>query len=328
MKRIFFLFLNIGVSVLGLWMAFRGIDFDHVWVEFGKVNLTWIVISVGINLLSCWLRAVRWKILMDPVKKIPTPRLFSALMIGFMVNNVLPFRLGEFVRAYVLKKKEEASLSASFATVVVERAVDVMTLLAIFVCLVFIFPFPDWIETSGWIVGVIDLGVLGFLIFLSKKSEWTLSLIKFTIQPVSKKTSDAVQNLARKFITGIGFAKSWRSWLALAVLSGVIWFSYIASFYAAFQGFSALEGLRIFEAAVVMTFSSFAIMIPAAPGYVGTFHEVAKQSLMMVQIDKTSAVGFAVIFHASNYVVQTLVGVCYFFRDQIHFKEALNFREA
>lgn len=325
MKKIFWLFLNVGISAFFIWLAVRGIDFSELKQSFFGVSIGFVLLSVLLNLFSCWVRAIRWQYLLMPIKKVSLHNVFSALMIGFMINNVLPFRLGEFVRGYALKQSDNISFSASIGTVVVERIIDVLTLLVIFAVILFLFPFPEWVKSGGILVGAI-VGVSIFILYLLvKKTEWALKIISRFFGLFSEKLSIQIVRIARSFIEGVSFLHSAKSYFIISLLSVFTWVIYIYVMYAMFFAvhFDTIYQLDTLGATVVMVFTSFAIMIPAAPGYVGTFHEIAKQSLMLLHVDKEPALGFAIIFHACHYLSVTGIGFIYFLNNRIKLKDAL-----
>ena len=119
------------VSLVFLYLAFRKVDFSELWSALKGANYWYILPNIVLVILSMWMRAYRWKFMIHPIKKVGLGRLFSTVMIGFMANNVLPARLGEFVRAYSLGAKENISKSATFATIVIERIFDGFAILFI-----------------------------------------------------------------------------------------------------------------------------------------------------------------------------------------------------
>ena len=317
--------MNVGISAFFIWLAVRGIDFSELKQSFFGVSMGFVLLSVVLNLFSCWVRAIRWQYLLMPIKKVSLHNVFSALMIGFMINNVLPFRLGEFVRGYALKQSDNISFSASIGTVVVERIIDVLTLLVIFAVILFLFPFPEWVKSGGILVGAI-VGVSIFILYLLvKKTEWALKIISRIFGLFSEKLSIQIVRIARSFIEGVSFLHSAKSYFIISLLSVFTWVIYIYVMYAMFFAvhFDSIYQLDTLGATVVMVFTSFAIMIPAAPGYVGTFHEIAKQSLMLLHVDKEPALGFAIIFHACHYLSITGIGFIYFLNNRIKLKDAL-----
>jgi hypothetical protein len=121
--------LGVAVSAVLLWVATRGVHLDEVLQQLRQVRPAWLVPVLISIFLRFWLTAVRWQLLLRPVKRVGVHRLFAITMIGFMANNVLPARLGEFVRAYALGRSEALPPSLPFATIVIERIFDGFTLL-------------------------------------------------------------------------------------------------------------------------------------------------------------------------------------------------------
>ena len=122
------LWLGVAVSGVLLWLAFRGVDLQEVGHSFTQVRTVWLLPVLASIFVRFWLTAIRWQVLLRPVKRIGIHRLFAVTMIGFMANNVLPARMGEFVRAYALGRSESLSTPLSFATIVLERVFDGFTL--------------------------------------------------------------------------------------------------------------------------------------------------------------------------------------------------------
>ena len=122
------------ISVVLVWFLFRNIDFTKLVDALKGANYLWLIPNILIIILTMYQRAYRWKFMIAPIKKVKFEKLLAATCIGFMANNVLPARLGEFVRAYSLSKQDnDISKSASMATIFVERMVfDLMALLLIF----------------------------------------------------------------------------------------------------------------------------------------------------------------------------------------------------
>ena len=136
--------LGVAVSAVLLWVAVRGVSLDEVLHELRQVRPIWLVPVLASIFVRFWLTALRWQLLLQPVKRIGVHRLFAITMIGFMANNLLPARLGEFVRAYALGRSEALPSSLPFATIVIERLFDGFTLLMFLVGgLSFLRPEPD-----------------------------------------------------------------------------------------------------------------------------------------------------------------------------------------
>jgi len=321
-KKIWFS-VNILISAVFLWLALRGVDYGEMIDSFTRVNYFWVLASVGINIFSCWLRAVRWQYLMLPVARIKTNRMFSALMIGFMVNNILPFRLGEFMRGIALKRTERVSFSASMGSVAIERVIDVITLMMIFGLTLIFFPFPLWVKSGSVIILIIIAVSILIWYLMVHHTEATVAFLERFSQRWMKKSSARISQIVRSFIVGMSLIKSWKFLSVIFIQSAVVWGTYIFAILAMFYAMNMdiTYALGLLESTVVMIFTSFAIMIPAAPGYVGTYHEIAKQGLLMFRVDKELAVGWAILSHAYNYISITGIGLYYYFKNNLNLKE-------
>src|SRR3990172_6464335 len=121
--------IGVVISVLFLWWVLKDLDFAIFWNEVGKANYWWLIPGVAIYFLAVWARAWRWHYLLRPLKAITTRAMFPIVAIGYMGNNIYPARAGEVLRAAVLKRKEGVPISASLATILVERVFDGVVML-------------------------------------------------------------------------------------------------------------------------------------------------------------------------------------------------------
>jgi glycosyltransferase 2 family protein len=128
------------LSIFCSWLFARKIEWAHLNESFREANYIYIIPTIIIIFLSHYLRAVRWSTLIAPIKKVSTLNLFSATVIGFMANSVLPARVGEIVRPVLIARKENIKITTSFATVVMERIFDILSIIVIVSLLFFILP--------------------------------------------------------------------------------------------------------------------------------------------------------------------------------------------
>jgi len=147
-------FLGVLISVIGLYYAFRQVNFWELWISIKNVNIILIILAVFILVLSNVIRAWRWQILVKPIKDVSFDPAFSSIMIGYFGNSVLPFRMGEFLRAYVVADKTSLSASTAFGTIVVERILDFVGLSALILLIMTVYPLKS---IGGFIIiGVIN----------------------------------------------------------------------------------------------------------------------------------------------------------------------------
>ena len=164
MKRWQF-WLGLVISAFFLWLVLRGLSLGEMWEELREANYWWLLPGVAVYFLGVWARAWRWHYLLRPLKRISTKTMFPIVAIGYMGNNIYPARAGELLRAYVLKRREGVAVSASLATIIVERAFDGVVMLA------FVFlNLPELTRLtvdSGFVGNIRSLAIWGAGIFLA-----------------------------------------------------------------------------------------------------------------------------------------------------------------
>ena len=298
------LWLGVGVSLALLVFAFRGVHLDEVGRSLALVRAGWVVPVVLSIFVRFWLTAVRWRVLLRPVKVIPVHRLFGVTMIGFMANNVLPARMGELVRAYALGKSESLSKSLSFATIVLERVFDGFTLLLFLVGgLLFLRP-ERWLIVSAVASFGLYVAVLGGLLWLRGGRGR-----KTVLDRLPGGLRDRAAGLVDSFALGLDVLGDRSALLVVAVLSLVIWLVNVAGVYATFLAFSL--DLPAHAAFLLLAIVAVALVLPSAPGYVGTFQVGTVAALALFSVPEATALSLSILYHAVNYVPITAVGLAY-----------------
>jgi hypothetical protein len=299
--------LGILVSLLFLFMAFRKVE----WIQMKRavVGIRWGY-AAGITLvvlLSDWLRAVRWKYLMAPIRPLDSGSLFNALIIGYAANACLPAHLGEFLRAYVISRKRHVPASAAFATIVTERILDMFSLLAMMLLAIVLYPFPDWIKKSGWVMFAGTAGLFLFMVFLKVRTAKTLAWVRRILRPFPARWTAKVESMLQTFLTGFVALRGIRDYIWVAVLTPAIWLCYCAAFWSAFRAFG-FDMPR--EAPVVLlVITTIGIVVPSSPGYVGTYHWLCQFGLGLYGIPKSPALAFALVHHGMNVIPFFLLGL-------------------
>jgi len=299
--------LGVAVSAVLLWVAVRGVSLDEVLQQLRQVRPVWLVPVIASIFLRFWLTAIRWQLLLWPVKRIGVHRLFAITMIGFMANNVLPARLGEFVRAYALGRSEALPPSLPFATIVIERIFDGFTLL---VFLVGGLSFLQPSRTLLWAAGLtcaLYLGVLGGLVVL--RTGRGLGLLTAVFDRLPGRLAGPARHLLESFRIGLGVLGDVRALLLTALLSIVIWVVNAAGVEASFRAF-ALD-LPPYASFLLLGTIAVALVLPSAPGYIGPFQAGTVQGLALVGVARETALSLSIVYHLANYIPITVVGLAY-----------------
>jgi uncharacterized protein (TIRG00374 family) len=302
--------LGVAVSAVLLWVAVRGVSLDDVVQQLRQVHTEWLVpliVSIG---LRFWLTALRWQLLLKPVKHVGVHRLFAITMIGFMANNVLPARLGEFVRAYALGRSESLSPSLPFATIVIERIFDGFTLLLFLVGgLTFLQPSRALLAAAA-LTGVLYLVVLGFLIAL--RMGHGMGVLTWVCVHLPRRVAGPAQQFLESFRAGLDVLTDVRALVGAAILSVVIWVVNAAGLEATFRAFS-LE-LPPYASFLVLGTIAVALVLPSAPGYVGPLQAGAVQGMAMLGVARETAFSLSIVYHVANYIPITITGIAYLSR--------------
>ncbi|MBI2619153.1 MAG: flippase-like domain-containing protein [Ignavibacteriales bacterium] len=313
------------LAAVFLIVAFRGVDFPDLWDSLQAVDYFWIALLIPVGLLSHYVRAWRWKYLLGHVKKdISTRNLFSAVMIGYMVNNVLP-RVGELIRPYVAGKLEGFSKSTALGTVVIERIIDMMSFFVILSLVLFFVPgsLGVFMEDIQAVRPLFLLGsVAGLAIFtlLFFKSESLVRSIRIVLKLVPGRHRTKVEGVFESFVSGFRVGAMRREFLRIGLLSVIMWGLYALALYVPFQAFEPIAAAHLdFSAAVILlTLSTIAFVIPV-PGAFGTYHSFLKFALVsMYGIDEVTALSFSIVTHELGAILVVITGIYFFLKD--HFK--------
>lgn len=307
------------ISVLGLYLAFRKVDIHSLGNVLGQAHLGWILAAVFLLLGSVWVRALRYRIIVLPIKQIRKYPLFANIMIGNFGNNVLPFRLGEILRAYALKMDEEVSASSAFGTVVVERVVDMVGFLVFLIIIFFWGDIPQTFSIPGIIIGISVILVGIILWWISKThQEWIIKFEKLSI--FQKKYGQKAIEIIDKFVQGLIVLRKTKHVSQILVITLLLWFIYLMVTFASLKAVHiSANGM---QAGVLLIATSLAISIPSAPGFIGTWHVAAVFVLVNIYQQSTDvAQAYAILNHAINFIPLTLVGLYYFIKSSVKFRE-------
>lgn len=319
--------ISFAVSIVFLYLAFRNIEFAVLWSSLSQASWLVILVSAANALFSIWLRAVRWRILLQPLKRIELQSVFSCTMIGFMANNLLPAHAGEVIKPYVLGKKENISGMAALATVLIERLLDSVSLIALLLLVLGMVPVEPVYQHTGMAIGVGSLGLIALLISLAssegKPRSWLFRLVEWLPQ----KVQILVRVRLETFLKGLKVFNDWHKLLPLVAISLLTWAHMAATIYIILKWYPytvPVETNLMVGSVVVLVFMAFAIALPAAPGYFGTTQVVFIFALSYFGINEVDAVGSSLIYNFTQYIPITFGGIIYLFKEGYTFGQIRN----
>ena len=321
------LLIGIGISLFFLFLLFRKIDFNKLLAALAEMDYRYLLPAVLFTFISYYFRAVRWRFLLKPMKKNTLMRnLYSATIIGYMANNLLPARLGEFVRAYVLGEKESLETSAVFATLVLDRLFDGFTVILILVVTFFTVKLPPGMEKiqhglvmGGYVTLAFYVVVIAFILILKKQTVRTLKVTARLLRPFPARFSEKVIPVLGSFIEGLRISARPMDVFLLFSSSGVIWAFAVWALDMVLCSFGIV--LPITASMFIMVFLVFAVMVPASPGYVGTYHFACVTALTAFGITSEKALSVALMVHGVSFFPVILLGFYYLWRDKLSLAE-------
>lgn len=319
--------IGILLSALFLYLSFRKVNFAEMLSAFAKANYWYVLPMLVVIALSHFLRSWRWQFLLQPIRFVRLPTLFSALLIGYTANSFLPAHLGELVRAYLVQRNAKMSGSAVFGTIVVERIIDVLTLLLLMALTLLVYPeLPEVARQGGYftIAGmvVIMLVLLVMKVHRAKSLHVLRSLTGFLAADRQKKITDLVS----AFLEGVVPLKSASHYAIVVLLSLIIWACYGAVFQLGFYafGFTETYSLPWMAALVLLVTTTIAVVVPSSPGYVGAYHYLCLMALLQFHVPESEALTFAFVVHGINFLPLIPVGLILISLEGLSLKQVQN----
>ena len=315
------LWLGAVISAFFLTIALRGLHLRDVWQEIQTANYIWIVPGIAVYFFAVWARVWRWHYLLRNLKHIPLKSMWPAVVIGYMGNNVYPFRAGEVIRAYILKRKENVSIGASLATVLVERIFDgLVMLIFVLVALPTVPDLPDWLrQTVIYASGAFGGALLVLVIWAIKPTILQVIYTELINRFLPSKVQLPLIRLADNFTKGLSSLSSFKDVLMVFITSIVIWLLETVKYWFVTYAFSF--AVSFFTLMLMNGVVNLATTIPSAPGYIGTFDGPGIEVLKVFGVDAKIAAAYTLTLHAALWLPITLLGFWYMAKEELSWQE-------
>ena len=313
--------LGLVISAIFLWLAFRKVDFSLVWEQLKTANLTYVALGILAYFIALFIRTWRWKVLLQPIKSVSLKKLFSILSAGYMANNIYPARAGDFLRSVLLRKKEGVPISASLATIVVEHLFDGIAILGLVLLnfgeLTHFASNSQWVgiieNTAFWVglvFGLILLVFIGMVLMPEKMSVLTNWVINHLVPTKLRKS---LSGIVEKFTDGLRVLRSPLQSLLVLCQSFLIWVIETGLYW----GVMKAMGLELTFQSLLMVVGivNLVLLVPAAPGGLGTFDAATKTMMELFGVNPENALSFALLLRVALWVPVTLVGAFFFVKE-------------
>lgn len=308
---------GVAVSVGLLAFLVWSVDLRELGAQLARTHLGWVTLGAALGPIGLWVRARRWRYLFPPGPE--PPGLVPAMMIGYMANNILPFRAGEVVRVYVVARGWPRGFWATLATLVVERVLDSLAIVLVLGVLVMLIPVPPIFRWGAATLLVIDVMAVAVLGWLAAAPHRALRLVRRSLRRWPGR-ADRVARVLERFVSGLDGIRAPAHRGPLVAWTILVW---IVPAVAVWVVFRAMElDLPFVAAWTVLAFVGVGVSVPSAPGYVGVYHYATVLALAMFDVARPAAFGYALVLHASQTLSVSLVGWLYLLREQLSLTEA------
>jgi len=315
-----------GVSLFFIGWAVMKMDLGKVFEALKLADYRLVAVGAVLNATFLLMRGERWRHLIDPIKHVTFWSSFSALCIGFMANMVLPARIGEFVRAYVIARRESISKSSAFGTVVIERSFDGLSIV-VMLLLIFTLIDPPEAKTEFWnalrVAGV--SASVFFIVFFAgmylfhKQYRFMVRAIDFSTGLLPAEFGSKVREVIESLRKGLDALDHGHRLAKVIAWSAVIWGT--AGFYN-WLIFRAFDLDVPFSASYLALASQvIGVMIPSAPGFIGVYHAATIAALMFYGVEGELALSVALVTHIVMFIMSTLPGLAMLWLEQYSFSD-------
>jgi uncharacterized protein (TIRG00374 family) len=310
---------GIALSLFFIFLAMRRVNFRQMLLALAQADYWYMLPVLAVIALGLVLRSLRWQILLAPLQKTKIGILFTSLSIGYMANTFLPAHLGEFARAWHARKKTGIAASSVFATIVVERLIDVFCLLLLLAAAMMVFPFPGWLRKSGMLMLALVAVLSVLLLWMKKFPRQALVLTATLLRPLPASLYEKVRGLLEQFLTGVTPLLRPSHYLAVGGLSLLIWVCYALTIQMLFFAFAFVGryGLPWSAALVVMVVTTISVVVPSSPGYIGSFHFLCQLALGLFAVPKGPALSYAFVLHAVSVFPVFFLGLFFLAREKL-----------
>ena len=311
--------ISIGISGVGLYYAFGQVDFDELWFHLKSVDLLWMAIATVLLIFSVAIRAERWQLLLEPIENIRFHPLFAATMIGYFANVILPFRLGELLRAYTISSRKSVETSAAFGTILLDRTLDMLGMVGTILVFSWFYPFDSGGQKIMLFVVLSTILGFGFILALGRAQSHLMERIE-NWSIFERKFAHRILTIINSLVDGLTSIRSTKHVGQIVLHTIFMWVVYYSTTYAVIIATGI--NLSWIEVGVVLIATSLAIAVPAAPSAVGTYHAAAVYVLtVFFSVGRVESQAFAVLLHAVGSIPFVIIGFIYFLRSSVHIKD-------
>ena len=316
LRRTLQLVLGLAISAVCIALAARGLELDQVARALGQAHYVWLFPALALYFAGVWVRALRWSALLRLIRPVSAARLFPVVVIGYMANDVLPFRLGELARCFVIQRRDGIPQTAALGTVLVERIMDGITMLAFMAAALVFLPATPELEVLLRRAGLLFAATVLVLVAITARPQLGAGLVTLLVRPLPERLGERVRTLAMSFLSGLASLGGGLGALRVFLLSCGAWGLEAAMYYVLMASFPLTPSVPL--AVLTTAVANLGSLVPSSPGYVGVFEYFALEfALVPFGVPRETALAYVLVVHAALVVPITLLGFYYAWREGV-----------
>ncbi len=310
--------IGVVISLACLGLALAGVEWRRTANALRQADWRYLF-PAGVAVLGYLLaRACRWRILLGP--EVGLVEAFSVINIGYLISNVLPFRLGDPARAVAIGLNGKVKMSAALSTIVVERVFDMLTVVLLLAVTVPFAGEAGWTRRAGLLGGVMGLGSMAVLVALAVRPQWGRNALGWALRRLPAISEEPWLERFDGLVEGLEALRSARRAVGLAAWSVVTWGVTVGFYVAILRAF--IDQPTVVEASFLTATTGLGMAVPSSPGAMGVFHSIARYALELpFGVPTEAAVVVAFASHTFQYVMMVLLGLVGLVQQNLSFTQ-------
>lgn len=314
-RRSLHLAVGLAISAVTLWLAFRHVRFPVLFHALWKGHYGWLLPIVLLMNATFVGRAFFWRVTLSVIKKVGIGHLYSSIVVGYMANNLLPFRGGEMVRLLYTHRIEKVSTAVLFSTIFLERFFDVIWLTLILFLYILLHG-ADGIAQKAGLLGAAILGISLLLLVMVRYRTALSSLVKSLLSPDKQGWREKVAGGVERALLGLSSVGSPVALARLFVVSGSVWIGGLVTGYCFLRIFD-LDAQPVLMTVSFYLFTNLAFLVPSSPGSIGVVQFATVYAMRQFGISDERAIALSVVYQLVPFLFTTLLGWMFIHRQHM-----------
>lgn len=307
--------LGLLITLFFLVLLLRQVELPRLGEVFSQANWTFLLPAVPLYFAGVWFRALRWEQLLAPLRPVDAAQLFPNVVIGYMANDLLPVRMGELVRAYLLGARQGLSKASILGTIALERLSDGLVLLAFMALIALFIPLGGWLEQVLKLMSLLFLGALAGLLLVLKRREGSIWLLRLLVRSLPDRLGRPAAGIAESFLQGMAALYRPGRLAVVALYAVLAWVCEAGVFY--FVGLALDLTSPLYLYFLAMAVANLATTLPSSQAGIGPFEYFCAQTFLVFGTEPSLAAAYAVLIHWVLILPVTFLGLAYLWSEQL-----------